>query len=199
MKPIQRFFVATFASTLVLGFTFTGGSFDAAAQPKASSPQKQQEQKQKSQSKQEPKPIGNFGDWQALSYKQGTSEVCYVASLPKKTDGHQVKPGEANILVTHWPSRKTLGVVSVTAGYGYKKDSKVELDVGNEKFSLFTQGTRAWANDGDDAKIVKAFKGGKEVIVRGITGKGGKTTDTYSLSGFSKAYEEASKACGVKG
>lgn len=185
MKPMQRLVVATFAAALTFGLALVGAAFPAAAQ-------------QKQQAQQEAKPIGNFGDWQALTYKEGNADVCYVASLPKKTDGHQVKLGEANILVTHWPSRKSFGVVSVTAGYDYKKDSKVELEIGNEKFSLFIQGKRAWANDGDDVKIVKAFKAGKDVVARGITGKGGKTTDTYSLSGFSKAYEEASKACGVK-
>jgi hypothetical protein len=144
------------------------------------------------------KPIGEFDNWQALTYQDGKAETCYVASLPKKSEGHHSKPGETNILVTHWPSQKKYGVVSVTAGYDYKKGSKVELEVGSDKFSLFTDGKRAWANDGDDARIVKAFKAGKDAVAHGLTGKGGKTTDSYSLSGFTKAYEAASKACHVK-
>jgi len=143
--------------------------------------------------------IGTHGDWQALTYKQGTADTCYVASFPKKTEGHQPKLGEANILVTHWPSQKTYGVLSVTGGYDYKKDSSVELAVGDEKFSLFTQGPRGWAQDGDDPKVVKAFKMGKDVVVVGTTAAGAKTKDIFSLEGFTKAYEEASKACGVKG
>jgi len=143
--------------------------------------------------------IGTYGDWQALTYKQGLADTCYVASFPKKTEGHQVKLGEANILVTHWPSQKTYGVLSVTGGYDYKKDSNVELIVGEEKFTLFTQGPRGWAQDGDDPKVVKAFKMGKDVTVVGTTPSGAKTRDIFSLEGFSKAYAEASKACGVKG
>ena len=143
--------------------------------------------------------IGTYGDWQALTYKQGLADTCYVASFPKKSEGHQVKLGEANILVTHWPQQKTYGVLSVTGGYDYKKDSNVELSVGEEKFSLFTQGPRGWAQDGDDPKVVKAFKMGKDVVVVGTTASGAKTKDIFSLEGFTKAYEEASKACGVKG
>jgi hypothetical protein len=143
--------------------------------------------------------LGTFEDWQALSYKESAGPVCYVASLPKKLDGHQAKAGEANILVTHWPAQKNIGVVSVTGGYEYKKDSDVELDIGSEKFQLFTRGNTAWARSGDDGKIVKAFKAGRDVVAHGVNGKGGKTADTYSLAGFSKAYEAASKACGVKG
>ncbi|HXQ67212.1 MAG TPA: invasion associated locus B family protein [Alphaproteobacteria bacterium] len=154
---------------------------------------------QKTQAPQKATVIGTYGDWQALTYKQGTAETCYVASFPKKSEGHQVKLGDANILVTHWPSQKTYGVISVTGGFDYKKDSSVELVVGDEKFTLFTQGPRGWAQDGDDAKIVKALKGGKDAVAAGLTGTGTKTKDTYSLEGFTKAYEEASKACGVKG
>ena len=151
------------------------------------------------QDKAKAKVLGNFGDWQALSYKEAEGDVCYVATLPKKSEGHQIKPGEANVLVTHWPARKNLGVISVTAGYEYKKDSEVQLAIGSEKFMLFTQGKTAWARDGGDAKIVDAMKVGKELVAHGMTGKGAETTDTYSLNGFAKAYEAASKACGVKG
>ncbi|HUC61110.1 MAG TPA: invasion associated locus B family protein [Alphaproteobacteria bacterium] len=142
--------------------------------------------------------IGNFGSWQALTYKEGGADVCYVASLPTKSEGHAPKPGEANILVTHWPARKNFGVVSIAIGGDYKKDSHVELQIGTDKFSLFTQGNRAWANDGDDAKIVASFKAGRDVVVRAVPAKGARTTDVYSLDGFTKAYETASKACHVK-
>ena len=143
--------------------------------------------------------LGDSGTWQALTYKEGGADVCYVASLPKKSEGHAPKPGEANILVTHWPARKNYGVVSIAVGGDYKKDSHVELQIGTDKFSLFTQGNRAWANDGDDAKIVAAFKSGRDVTVRAFPAKGARTADVYSLEGFSKAYELASKACRVKG
>jgi len=143
--------------------------------------------------------IGTYGDWQALTYKHAASETCYVASFPKKSEGHQPKFGDANILVTHWPAQKSIGVVSVSGGFDYKKDSSVEFLVGDDKFSLFTQGPHAWAQDGEDAKIVKAMKAGKEAVASAVAAAGTKTKDTYSLDGFTKAYEEASKACKVKG
>ncbi|MFI4988852.1 MAG: hypothetical protein ACHQF3_15600, partial [Alphaproteobacteria bacterium] len=72
----------------------------------------QQKPAEKTPGQQKATVIGTYGDWQAITYKQGTADTCYVASYPKKTEGHQSKPGEANILVTHWPSQKTYGVVS---------------------------------------------------------------------------------------
>lgn len=188
-----RLLASSLAAALVLGF----GTLPAAAQPKQAAPK--QSAPPKGQEQQKANVIGTFDDWQALSYKEKGGEVCYVASLPKKLEGHQAKAGDANILVTHWPAQKNIGVVSVSSGYEYKKDSDVELDIGPEKYKLFTKGNTAWARDGDDAKIVKAFKAGKDVVAHGVTGKGGKTADAYSLSGFTKAYEAASKACGIKG
>jgi len=35
-------------------------------------------------------------------------------------------------------------------------------------------------------------------VVRAVPAKGARTTDVYSLDGFTKAYETASKACHVK-
>ena len=187
---------ASLAAALALGFI----AAPAVAQQKSAqgktAQQKTQQKPTASQSDQKAKVIGEFGDWQALTYKEANGETCYVASFPKKSEGHQSKPGETNILVTHWPSQKSFGVVSVAVEYEYKKDSEVDLVVGAEKFTLYTQGKRAWSKD--DAKVVKAFKTGKDVMVQGVTAKGTKTKDSYSLNGFSKAYEVASKACGVK-
>ncbi len=186
--------LSAFALAPVFAVVFALGASTLAAQTQLKSAEKPQDK----QPGQKATVIGTYGEWQAITYKEGSANTCYVASYPKKMEGHQSKPGEANILVTHWPSQKTFGVVSVTGGFDYKKDSTVELAIGDEKFSLFTQGSRGWAKEGEDPKIVKAFKSGKDAVASGVAASGTKTRDTFSLDGFTKAYEEASKACGVK-
>ena len=42
------------------------------------------------------------------------------------------------------------------------------------------------------------MKGGLAMIVAGISSRGTLTTDTYSLNGFTAAYDAITKACGVK-
>jgi hypothetical protein len=39
---------------------------------------------------------------------------------------------------------------------------------------------------------------GKRMIVRGSSSRGGNSTDTYSLAGFSAGYKSIGKACGVQ-
>jgi hypothetical protein len=70
--------------------------------------------------------------------------------------------------------------------------------IGDQSFELFTQGDGAWAKDkqADDA-LVKAMIKGLDMVVKGTSSRGTETIDTYSLSGFTKAYEAIGKACGL--
>ena len=45
------------------------------------------------------------------------------------------------------------------------------------------------------ATTVEAMKRGTEMVVRGISSRGTRTTDTYSLSGVTAAMNEIDKAC----
>ena len=57
----------------------------------------------------------------------------------------------------------------------------------------------AWASTSEgDQKLIKAMKAGSTMVVVGYSSRDTKTTDTYSLSGFTAAYNAISKACSVK-
>jgi len=143
--------------------------------------------------------IKTFGAWSAFDETEGGRKVCYIGSTPTKQRGKYKKRGEAYILVTHRPAEKTRGVVSIKAGYAYKKGSDVQVNVGSQRFMLFTDKDHAWARDaGGDKKLVAAMQAGSQMIVTGSSGRGTKTVDTYSLSGFTAALNAINKACGVK-
>ncbi len=147
-----------------------------------------------------PKEIAKFGDWDALSYKDSSGEVCYAATLPKKEEGHKGAAGETILQVTDWPAKKRFGVVSLSVDFTYKKGSDVELVIGKARLKLNPIGRAAWASqEGDDAKIIRAMKSADELVLRATTDQGKPATDSYSLRGFSKALDAANKACGVKG
>ena len=144
-----------------------------------------------------PTELGQYGDWTAYSYKEGKNIVCYMASTPKKDEGKYQKRGDIYAIVTHRPAEKSYNVVNFVAGYNYKSGSKVSVKIGAKLFNnLFTNGTNAWAPDATtDKQIVEAMKKGQRMIVDGVSIKGTKTKDTYSLSGFSKAYQIISAKC----
>jgi invasion protein IalB len=147
-------------------------------------------------SAQPPKLIGSYGDWQALTYEENGKPVCYVFTEPAKREGDYTSRGQVYALVTNRPVDKKLNVITIIAGYTYKEDSDAILQIGDQKFTLFTREDKAWApTDEDDAKIVEALKKGTDMVVHGTSSKGTETIDTYSLIGFSKAYDAIGAAC----
>ena len=136
--------------------------------------------------------LGKAGDWE--SFKSG--QICYMASQPKHSIGAAKGRGNVFFTITHRPAEKSISVISIDAGFTYKKDAPAELDVGGAKFDLYTTGSSAWARN--DKAVVAALLKGKSVIVHGTPAKGDPVADTFSLDGFAKAYADINKACDVK-
>jgi hypothetical protein len=142
--------------------------------------------------------LGKSGDWESFTYNDRGGKVCYLASQPKHSIGSAKNRGNVFFTVTHRPAEKSIGVVSVDAGFSYKKDSSAELDVGGAKFELYTTGASAWARN-DKAVVTAILKAkSKTMVAHGTPAKGEAVADTFSLDGFGKAYAEINKACGVK-
>jgi len=147
----------------------------------------------------EPKNIGEFGDWTAYLFMEDNNKVCYMVSKPNKQEGNYAKRGDVFALVTHRPAEKSNNVFSFVAGYPYKADSEVNVTIGQQSFKLFTQNETAWAADAaTDNRLTAAIRSGSSMIVKGTSAKGTSTTDTFGLKGSSAAYAAISKECGIK-
>ncbi len=143
--------------------------------------------------------IGQYGDWSAHSYKEDGQNVCFMASRPQKDEGDYTRRGDIYAFITHRKSDGTKNEFSYAAGYPYKTDSEVKIDIDSKwKFTLFTDGENAWtAGPAEDKKLIDAIKRGSKMKVVGYSKKGTKTVDTYSLKGSSKAHDAINNACGV--
>jgi Invasion associated locus B (IalB) protein len=145
----------------------------------------------------DPVSLGTFDDWESFTYQSGGNPVCYVYSVPKKSDSaKKVKRDPIYFLVTHFPGRKIRGQISTIIGYPFKESSTVTVKVDDASFELYTNGDGAWAAGTDvEAAIVKAMRNGKSLSVTGTSWKGTETTDTYSLMGAGKAIDKIDSAC----
>ena len=141
--------------------------------------------------------IGHYGKWSSFEMKEDGKKVCYMLSNPIKQEGSFKKRGSVYVMITHRPASKSFNVVSFHAGYTFEKSSPLIVNIGKEKFELFTQGESAWANDEMDGAIVKAIKKGENIIAAGKSSKGTASKDTYSLNGSNQAYHAINKACGL--
>ncbi len=140
-----------------------------------------------------------YEDWTLQTNGQGEKRICLLWSLPQKAQGKYKKRGNIYAYVTHRPANDSFNEISILAGYTYRKESTVSVGIGKRKFKMFTDGNTAWNHTSkEDAQMVRAMRAGNTMVVRGVSSRGTKTTDTYSLRGFTKAYQALAKACPKK-
>lgn len=141
--------------------------------------------------------IGTHGKWTAFRYTENKQPVCYMAAEPDKAEGNYRARGEILLLVTHRPADKAFDVINMVAGYQYKADTDALVNIGSQRYELFTVGSdRAWARDSKtDRAIIQAMIKGSTAVIRGTSSRGTVTTDTFSLIGFTAAYQAISEAC----
>ena len=145
--------------------------------------------------------IETFTDWTAYQYQEqdgqgGTGQTCFMVSEAKSHSG----PGDdpSRIYITHRPWRNETGVVSVKFGFDANDDAAINAAIGANQFELKTWGTElAWPYDGKDREMVNAMIRGIDLVVTASAAGGGATSDTFSLRGFSAAYQEISRTCDV--
>ena len=142
------------------------------------------------------KDLGAHKKWHAHAYQEAGAPVCNMYSQPGKHEEGGRPRGNIYAYVTHRPKSKRFGEVSFDMGYPLKPGSDVTVSIGKQSFKLFVKDNAAFARTEDDPKLVKAMRRGNTMVVRGVSTRGTKTTDTYSLSGFTKAHKAINKECG---
>jgi hypothetical protein len=152
---------------------------------------------------QTPKSLGTFDSWIAIELPEKSGKLCYMVARPAKSLPDGAKRDDILLTITHRPAAKQRDEVSFRSGYPYKAGTPVTVEVEKKKFELFTKAETdpdgAWSRDAAmDKALVEAMRGGKTVVVKGTSARGTETSDSFSLAGFTKAYAEIGKACGVK-
>ncbi len=145
---------------------------------------------------QTPQFLGTYRDWNVYAFTENGEKICYMASEPKKQEGNYTRRDNPAVLVTRRPGPKVVDEVSVQPGYSYLDGSEVEVAIASNKFMLFTRGEHAWTKSEDaDKALITAMKRGTDMTVRGTSIKDTYSLDTYSLLGFTAAYDAMIDAC----
>lgn len=137
-------------------------------------------------------------DWHAFRYTENGNPVCYMVSRPKSEEGDYTQRGDVYAMVTHRPAEGETNAFSVITGYTYREGSTVEVSIdGEETFSLYTGGENAWSYPEDQSAMIAAMRAGVDMVVVGTSSRGTRTTDTYSLLGFTATKQAIDSACGL--
>lgn len=148
-------------------------------------------------SAQTPFSLGSYTDWNVWEVNEDGQKICFIVSEPKKQTGNYTRRGKPAVLVARRPVPTVTDEVSVQPGYNYLQGSNVTVSVGGKVFTLFTRGgPHAWTkNDDEDRALIEAMRQGDAMIVEGESSKNTTSKDTYSLLGFTKAYNAMVTAC----
>lgn len=139
-------------------------------------------------------------DWSVFAADK--PKECWGVSSPKSSDttrgGKPAKVSRGDILlfVTFRPGGGASGEISFTGGYTFAPKSTATLEVNGTKYELFGDGQWAWPRTpADDSGLLAALKKGAEATITAHSARGTQTVDTFSLSGFTAALDEAQKRC----
>ena len=146
--------------------------------------------------------LGVFGNWSAYSSGSGASLTCYALSKPRATRPAGAKRGPIYLMVSDWPARKVKAEPQVVYGYQGKEGAAAALAIGSDKFTFFIRNNGKEASSWlqqitDNGRLIEAMHGGVSAVASGISQRGTKTSDTYSLQGFNDAMVKVHAACNM--
>ncbi|MCP4326987.1 MAG: hypothetical protein GY791_00925 [Alphaproteobacteria bacterium] len=151
---------------------------------------------------QDPAFLSRHDAWTAHVKADSGNKTCFAWTKPTRSKGNYTKRGDILAFVTLFkpvPQGDDYydgGQISIVTGYSYKETSPIEAAIAGERFEMFSQDDTAWAASADsDEKLIGAMKAGSTMVVTGFSKRGTKTTDTYSLKGFTAAYNAVRAAC----
>ncbi len=146
--------------------------------------------------------LGVFGNWSAYSSGTGSNLTCYALSKPRATRPAGAKRGPIYLMVSDWPARKVKAEPQVVYGYQGKEGAAAALAVGSDKFAFFIRNNgkegSSWLQQlTDNGRLIDAMHGGVSAVASGVSQRGTKTSDTYSLQGFNDAMAKVHAACNM--
>jgi hypothetical protein len=144
--------------------------------------------------------LGVFGNWTAYSSGSGSSLACFALSKPRASRPATAKRAAVYLMVSDWPSRKIKSEAQIVYGYQASEKGAAALGVGGDKFNFFIRNNgkegSAWLQQlADNPRLITAMQGGVSAVASGVSSRGTKTSDTYSLSGFNDALEKIHAVC----
>ena len=142
--------------------------------------------------------LGQFGDWGAYSATPGGKKICFALAKPSSATtepaGRARDPSYA--FVSTRPSEKVKNEVSVIVGYPQKPSHDATASIGSANYVMYTQNDGAWVkNAAEETQMVDAMRKGSDLVVQSESGRGTKTTDTYSLKGIAEALDKVAAEC----
>ena len=124
------------------------------------------------------------------------NDYCFIGSLPIKSDIPEGKKRGKTYVLVYRINKSPDAIVQIEAGYPYDQSKIVEVKIGKKSYKFSSEEETpetAWTDK--DKEVIYAMKKGIELTIFGISSRGTKTVDTYTLNGFTAAYSKLINDC----
>ena len=132
------------------------------------------------------------GKWKFIT----EDNYCYIGSIPTNIEIEEGKKRDITYILVYRINKSPDAIIQIEAGYPYdqKKTIKVIIDKAFYEFnSEEATPETAWTNK--DKEIIFAMKKGITLTVKAYSSRGSLIIDTYTLNGFTAAYNQLTKDC----
>jgi hypothetical protein len=142
--------------------------------------------------------LGQYGDWGAYTASPGGKKICFAIAKPASSETSP--PGKSRnpsyMFIASRPAEKVTDEVSIIIGYPFKPNSEATVAVGTTSFALYTQQDGAWIkNAAEEAHLIEAMRSGQNAVIKGMSAKGTRSTDVFSLKGLAQALDRSDQDC----
>ena len=101
-----------------------------------------------------------------------------------------------SLAVDYWNIKVKDEVSMLVTGYQLKPNTDASLAVGPTQFAMYTQNDGAWVkNAADEPRLIDSMRKGSDLVIKGTSGRGTQSTDTYALKGIAQALDRANQQC----
>ena len=104
--------------------------------------------------------------WSAYSEDAPGGKLCFILSSPTQQEPADRNHGEVFFMLARHPDPDIGVQPRFSAGYLFKDNTTLVLDIDGQRFTMFTRGRDAWVRTlGDDALVVEAMKAGQKMSI----------------------------------
>lgn len=143
----------------------------------------------------DPTVVRQYSDWVVFTENVGGERLCYAATQATDKAPKSADHGDVWFYVSNWRSGKARNQPSLKVGYELRGDLPGKARIGRADWSLFGIGREAFAQDNDDAGLVRQLKRGSELRVEATSVRNTRVTYHFSLAGSSSAIDRAAAVC----
>jgi hypothetical protein len=142
--------------------------------------------------------LGQYGEWGAYKATPGGKTVCFALAKPASstTEPAGRSRDAAYLFVSTRPAEKVKNEVSAIVGYSQRASADATATIGATNYAMYTQNDGAWIkNAAEETQMIDAMRKGTDLVVRSVSGRGTKSSDTYTLKGLAEALDKVAQEC----